>query len=131
MSAPDLVQAALAHQKNGGHEKALAGFEAALELPPDDAEIHASHANTLAILGRHDAALAGYAKVLALRPDAAAAYFYRGHTLAAMGRLAAALKQKMRETRASQPLFDTVRFTLNLESAYRTMRDTWLATPRV
>ena len=96
MSAADLVQAALAHQKNGEHEKALAGFDAALALTPDDAEIQASRANTLAILGRHDDALAGYARVLALRPDAAAAYFYRGHTLAAMGRTAAALNDYQR-----------------------------------
>ena len=96
MSASEYVQAALAHQKNGAHEKALADFEAALALAPDDAEIHASRANTLAIMGRHDEALEGYAQVLRLRPDAAAAYFYRGHTLAAMGRTAAALNDYQR-----------------------------------
>ena len=42
----------------------------------------------------------------------------------------AALKQKMRDARASQPLFDTERFTRNLEAAYGTMRNTWIATPR-
>ena len=43
----------------------------------------------------------------------------------------AALKQKMKDGRATAPLFDTARFTLSLEAAYRTMRDRWLATPRL
>ena len=39
----------------------------------------------------------------------------------------ASLKQKLEQNRLTAPLFDTARFTSNLEAAYEKMRDAFLA----
>jgi tetratricopeptide (TPR) repeat protein len=59
-------------------EQALASYNDALALRPDDAEALVNRGVTLHDLKRFDEALASYDRALALRPDHADAHFFKG-----------------------------------------------------
>ena len=63
-------------------DEALASYDRALALWPDDAEALTNRGVTLNTLGRFDEALANYSRALELEPDDADAHSNRGVTLA-------------------------------------------------
>ena len=67
----------LAHQKLHQPEPALACYETAGRIRPDDAELCDARGSTLQELGRMDEAFAQYDCALALRPDFPLALFHR------------------------------------------------------
>jgi tetratricopeptide (TPR) repeat protein len=72
--------------KLGRYEEALADFNRALELAPDDAYALAGRGATLRKLGRYDEALADLNRALALAPTYVYALSRRGATYANLGR---------------------------------------------
>jgi len=81
----------LALHNLGRLEEAVAGYDRALALAPDMAEIHYNRANALQSLARLDEAVAGYDRAIALRPDLVEAYANRGVALRALRRFAEAV----------------------------------------
>ena len=75
----------------GRYEEALASYNAALTLRPDDTNTLGNRGRTLRILGRYEEALADYTRSLELRPDDPDALNNRGFALTKMGRLEEAL----------------------------------------
>ena len=73
-------------------EPALAAFERALAIRPDDLNALVSRAAALIALGRPAEALMDYDRVLAVRPDLADVHNNRAAALAALGRHDAALQ---------------------------------------
>jgi tetratricopeptide (TPR) repeat protein len=71
---------------NGRHAEAVASYEQALELKPDDAEALNNLAVALHLLGRHAAALETVERALTLRPGYAKALHNRGNALLALKR---------------------------------------------
>lgn len=65
----------------GQHDLALASYERALNLDPDDVSAHYDKAKILRVLNRHEDALASYDRVLALRTNDAQAFNDRGVVL--------------------------------------------------
>jgi protein O-GlcNAc transferase len=74
-------------QGRGKHEEALACFDQALAVKPDDAEAHFHRGASLRQLGRHAEALASYDRALTLKPRYAEAFFNKANLLSALGRL--------------------------------------------
>ncbi len=72
-------------------EEAVAHFDAAIALAPEQAGPHLGRANALFDLGRPAAALAGYDAVIALEPALASAHNNRGNALNTLGRPVEAL----------------------------------------
>jgi len=70
----------------GEFEKALAAYNAALELRPDHPATLNNRGNALDSLGRHEEALADYNRSLELRPDGPDALNNRGGALGDLGR---------------------------------------------
>jgi tetratricopeptide (TPR) repeat protein len=77
--------------RQGRHEKALASYDRALAIRPEDVQALSNRGVTLGELGRHEDALTSYNKALALRPDYAPALSNRGNALRALKRLDPAL----------------------------------------
>ena len=77
--------------RHGRHEQALAGYDHALRLRPDDAQALSNRGVTLGELGRHAEALASYERALALAPDHPAALSNRGNALRGLKRFEEAL----------------------------------------
>jgi len=77
--------------EGGRHEEALAAFDKALALKPDNAFAWNNRGSTLRNLGRYEEALAAFDKALALKPDNAFAWNNRGSTLRNLGRYEEAL----------------------------------------
>ena len=75
----------------GRPEEALAAYEAALRIKPDDAEIHASRGVVLKALGRFEEAIAAYDAALRIKPDDAETHSNRGNALQELGRFEEAL----------------------------------------
>ncbi len=73
------------------HQEALAYYDRALALKPDDVLALTNRGATLNALGRREEALACYDRALALHPDYAPAYYNRGNTLKDLKRPAEAL----------------------------------------
>lgn len=71
---------------NGRHADAVASYEQALALKPDDAEALNNLAVALHLLGRHAAALDAAERSLAVRPAYAKALHNRGNALLALKR---------------------------------------------
>ncbi len=71
--------------------EALASYDKALALKPDQADTHNNRGIALASLQRLDEALASYGRAIALKPDYAQAYNNRGTILSGRGRHAEAL----------------------------------------
>ena len=82
---------AIALQKLGRTDAALAGFDRALTLNPDYAEAHNNRGELLRELGRPDAALRCFDAAIALDPDYAVAHNNRGIILRKAGRFEEAL----------------------------------------
>ncbi|UCG99477.1 MAG: tetratricopeptide repeat protein, partial [Burkholderiales bacterium] len=53
----------------GRLEEALASYDRALRLTPDDPDVHTNRGNVLKDLGRLEEALASYDRALRLTPD--------------------------------------------------------------
>ena len=66
--------------------EALASFDRALAIQPNDAEVLNNRANVLCALGRHADALVSYDRALAIMPDYAHALNNRANTLRALDR---------------------------------------------
>ena len=75
----------------GRTDEALAAFDRALAIDPQDAEAHNYRGVALALLGRIDEALAAFDRALAINPQDAKAHDYRGAVLAQLGRMDEAL----------------------------------------
>jgi predicted O-linked N-acetylglucosamine transferase (SPINDLY family) len=71
----------LALHNLGRLEEAVAGYDRALALRPDLAEVYYNRGNALRHLDRLDAAIASYDSAIALKPDFAEAYVNRGVAL--------------------------------------------------
>ena len=76
----------------GRAAEAVADFDRALALRPNNAEDHCNRASALADLGGLDEALAGFSRAIALMPAMAPAYFNRAEVLVRLGRPAEALR---------------------------------------
>jgi protein O-GlcNAc transferase len=83
---------AIAQARLGCHAAALANYEKALALRPDEAEVFFDRGNTLRSLDRHEDALASYDHALAMAPDHAGAWCGGGAALVTMCRFADALR---------------------------------------
>jgi len=77
--------------RHGRQEDALASYDRALAIRPDEPQALSNRGVTLGELGRHEEALASYEKALALRPDYAPALSNRGNALRALKRFDEAL----------------------------------------
>jgi tetratricopeptide (TPR) repeat protein len=92
---PDLFDAlhllAIVQSRLGNKDSALASFNRALMVRPDDAAALFNHGRALQALKRFDEALARYDRALKVRPDYAAALFNRGVVLHQLQRFAEAL----------------------------------------
>ncbi len=82
---------AVIHARHGRHGPALASYDRALAIRPDDPQALSNRGVTLDELARYDEALAGFDKALALRPDYPPALSNRGNALRALKRFAEAL----------------------------------------
>lgn len=82
-----VVQAAL-----GKRDLALASYDRALALRPDQADVLSNRGNFLLALNRIDEALASYDRALAVRPNYAEAFSNRGSALERAGRFEEALE---------------------------------------
>lgn len=71
----------------GRLDEALAAYDAAIRLKPDNAAAHTDRGVALHALGRPDAALASYDTAIALAPNSAIAYYNRGMVLFELMRL--------------------------------------------
>ena len=71
--------------------EALASYDKAIALKPDDAEAHNNRGNALRDLKRPEEALASFDKAIALKPDYAEAHNDRGNALLHLKRPAEAL----------------------------------------
>jgi tetratricopeptide (TPR) repeat protein len=88
---PALMDLGAAAYFAGLKAEALAAFERALALDPQDAPAHSNRGVVLADLGRKDEALAAYDRALELDPNLVQAHSNRGVVLADFGRKAEAL----------------------------------------
>ena len=77
--------------ESGRYEEALAAYDRALALRPDDPTAHMNRGVALEDLGRHEEALAAHDRALALRPDYPNAHMNRGAALGELGRYEEAL----------------------------------------
>ena len=75
----------------GRYEEALADFNRAIELKPDDAWVLTRRAKTYRLLGRYEEALADFNRAIELKPDDAWAIVSRGQTYLAQFRYEEAL----------------------------------------
>jgi protein O-GlcNAc transferase len=76
-----------AHKANGQLDNALAAYEHALSLKPDDAEIYNNIGNVLKDQGKLEDAIAVYERALSLKPDYAVAWYNMGGTLRVQDKL--------------------------------------------
>ena len=68
------------------YEQAIASFDKALQLKPDDHQVWNNRGNALFNLGRFDEAIASYDKALQLKPDKDQPWYNRGVALFNLGR---------------------------------------------
>jgi tetratricopeptide (TPR) repeat protein len=71
--------------------EAVASYDKALALRPDDPSTHYNRGNALMQLGRYEGASASYDSAISLRPDYAEAYSNRGNALMELKRAQEAL----------------------------------------
>ena len=94
-SSPDFFDAlhllAIVRSRSGRHVQALAIFDKAIRLRPQDAELINNRGSALTEAKRHDEALDAYQKAIEIRPDYADAYNNRGCVLMHMQRFDDAL----------------------------------------
>jgi len=73
-------------EKLGRNEEALAAYDKALAIDPNDADAHNNRGVVLETLGRNEEALASFDKALAIDPKYAFAHYNRGNVLEKLGR---------------------------------------------
>lgn len=86
------INLGIALQNLRRYNEALASFDRALAIKPNDAEAYLKRGNILQDLQRYEEALESYDKALALRPDHAMVYNNRGNVLKDLKRLDEALE---------------------------------------
>jgi tetratricopeptide (TPR) repeat protein len=91
LTAADYCNRGIAKQTLGKYEEALAEFETALRLNPDDADLYWIRGSCYRDQGRLDEALTDYGFALQITPDYAQVYNDRGNTYSALGRYEEAL----------------------------------------
>jgi tetratricopeptide (TPR) repeat protein len=101
----------LALAKNGDVEGAIAQFRQALEIHPDDAEIHYNLGVALSVKGDLDGAIAQYQKALDYAPDNAEFHNNLGTALFAKGSVEEAIAQFQESTRL-QPRYADAHYNL-------------------
>ena len=69
------------------HKDAIAAYDQAIHLDPDNAADYNNRGTAKNALGRHEAAIADYNQAIQLEPDYDVAYFNRGNAKNALGRL--------------------------------------------
>ncbi|HEV8678263.1 MAG TPA: tetratricopeptide repeat protein [Stellaceae bacterium] len=100
---------AVVQTRLGGEHEALASYDRALAIRPDDVQALSNRSVALDGLGRLDEALAGFDRALAIRPDYPPALANRGNTLRALKRFADA-EASYDAALALQPEFPDCRF---------------------
>lgn len=73
------------------HEDAIAAYNQAMHLDPDDPADYNNRGTAKNALGRHEAAIADYDEAIRLKPDYDLAYFNRGNAKNALGDYEAAI----------------------------------------
>ncbi|MBE5231660.1 MAG: tetratricopeptide repeat protein [Microcystis aeruginosa PMC 728.11] len=81
----------LIHQMGKEYEQAIASYDKALEIKPDDHEAWYNRGFALADLGRLEEAIASWDRALEFKPDDPEAWNNRGNALANLGRLEEAI----------------------------------------
>jgi regulator of sirC expression with transglutaminase-like and TPR domain len=74
------------YRRLGRLDEALADFDYALRVSPDDAIALAGRGDTLRLLGRHEEAVVDLTRAIELEPDLGEAYTSRGASYQALGR---------------------------------------------
>ena len=72
-------------QMDSDPEEAIASFDRAIELDPENLKVYGNRGLAKARLGLHEEAIADYNRVIELDPDDARGYHNRGNAKAAMG----------------------------------------------
>ena len=91
-AAEDLCQRGISMASLGRHQEALACYDEALALSPDEPNLHNNRGNALSNLGRLDEALGAFARAIDLRPRNDSAFANRALAYARAGRFAEALR---------------------------------------
>jgi len=81
-----LQQQALLFNASEEHKEAIASYDQALKIKPDDHEAWNNRGNSLDALGRKEEAIASYDQALKIKPDDHEAWNNRGVSLDALGR---------------------------------------------
>ncbi len=71
---------------NEGYSEAIASYDKALAIKPDDHQAWGNRGNALGNLGRYEEEIASYNKALAIQPDYHQAWYNRGIALGNLGR---------------------------------------------
>ena len=74
----------------GRHEEAIADYDEAIELNPENALAYNNRGNAKANLGRHEEAIADYDRAIGINPEYALAYANRGRAKSALGHVSEA-----------------------------------------
>jgi tetratricopeptide (TPR) repeat protein len=75
----EIIKRGVDAASTGDSDQALADFNEAVRLKPDNAEAYMNRGNIHSSIGNPDQAMADYNKAISLRPDFAAAYVNRGN----------------------------------------------------
>ena len=81
----------LIHQMGKEYEQAIASYDRALEIQPDDHQAWCNRGNALDDLGRFEEAIASFDRALEIKPDDPEAWYNRGNALKNLGRLEEAI----------------------------------------
>jgi len=90
-SYEDLIEQGINDGRRGDYSSALAYFDKAIKLKPDQHEAWGNRGVALLNLGRLEEAIASYDKAIELKPDDHLSWSNRGNALSALGRLEEAL----------------------------------------
>jgi tetratricopeptide (TPR) repeat protein len=105
-SASDHAAQGNAYYDQGQFEEAVAEFEEALQLDPDDAETHYNLGLAYKALGKVDEAIGEYQEAIRLDPDLAEAHNGLGNAYSDQGRLDAAIAEYEEAIRLDPDLSD-------------------------
>ena len=91
----------------GDYKGAIADYDSAIRLNPDDASAYYNRGNAKYKLGQHSAAIADYDSAIRLNPDDAQAYFTRGLAKALLNRISEAKQDVRTALRLAKQAGDT------------------------